>query len=61
MSELAGADHRGIDCDLSCEIPEGVKLVDMPPARHDWSGIIRCPNSGCGRTFLVQNGDSDAL
>jgi hypothetical protein len=48
-------DH--IDCEMSCEIPEGVTLTELPPPRHDWGGILRCPNDGCGRFFLVEKED----
>ena len=40
------------NCEENCEVPEGVELVEMPPSRHDWSDIIRCPNS-CGRTYMI--------
>lgn len=39
-------------CEENCEVPEGIELVEMPPSRHAWSDIIRCPNS-CGRTYMI--------
>jgi hypothetical protein len=43
-----------IDCDQRCEIPDGVTLLEMPPTRHAWSDIVRCPIEGCGRFFMVE-------
>jgi hypothetical protein len=49
-----------IKCEQQCEIPEGVVLVETPPSRHDWSDVVRCPNEGCERTFLVvDSGDGE--
>jgi hypothetical protein len=42
-----------LDCAERCQVPAGVTLKDMPPSRHAWSDIVRCPNDGCGREFLV--------
>ncbi|MFG1794218.1 hypothetical protein [Nocardia sp. NPDC049149] len=42
-----------IGCAEKCEIPDGVQLRDMPPTRHAWSDIVRCPNEGCERFFMV--------
>lgn len=44
---------RHIDCEQKCPIPDGVQLRETPPSRHDWSDVVRCPNGGCERTFLV--------
>lgn len=44
-----------IDCPLQCDVPENVTLTEMPPSRHNWSDIVRCPNVECdhAREFLV--------
>lgn len=43
-------------CQLSEDAARlGMKLAEMPPSRHDWGDIIRCPNDGCGREFMVSN------
>jgi hypothetical protein len=43
----------GVKCKLRENADEmGLKLTDMPPSRHAWSDIVRCPNDGCGREFL---------
>lgn len=45
----------GVKCKLREDADRlGAALVEMPPSRHAWSDIIRCPNDGCGREFLVQ-------
>lgn len=46
-----------INCDQQCEIPPGVTLAETPPSRHAWSDVVRCPNDGCGKTFLVVSRD----
>jgi hypothetical protein len=50
---------NAVGCPLSCELPEGV--TEVPPPRHDWNDILRCPNgteeglnAPCGRAFLVK-------
>lgn len=49
----------GEKCQLSEDTERlGMDLAEMPPSRHAWSDIIRCPNDGCGRTFLVRNMES---
>lgn len=46
--------HTGaINCELKCPIPDGVRLCEMPPARHAWADMVFCPNDDCGRNFLV--------
>lgn len=52
MGELT----KEIDCPQKCEIPAGVVLVRVPPPRHAWSDIIRCPD--CGDCFLVEKGEA---
>lgn len=42
-----------LPCPLKCDVPEGVTLAEVPPSRHDWSDVIRCPNEGCDRTWFV--------
>ena len=44
--------NKAIDCQQACEIPQGVTLVRVPPPRHAWTDIIRCPD--CGDCFLVE-------
>lgn len=48
-----------IDCPMSCDIPEGVTLTEMPESRHAWGDIVRCPNDGCGKTFLVTRSEGN--
>lgn len=44
----------GVKCRLREDADRlGAKLAEMPPSRHAWSDIVRCPNDGCGREFLV--------
>lgn len=46
----------GAKCQLAEDAARlGVNLAEMPPSRHAWDDIIRCPNDGCGREFLVTN------
>lgn len=42
-----------IDCAERCEVPEGRTLADVPPPRHAWADVLRCPHEGCGRAFLI--------
>lgn len=42
-----------IECPLKCRVPEGWTVTEMPPSRHAWSDIIRCPNDDCDRTLLA--------
>lgn len=42
-----------VDCALSCQIPDGWKLADVPEPRHAWPDVVGCPNDGCGRWFLA--------
>lgn len=51
MSE-AGETER-IHCEQRCPIPAGVNLAPVPQPRHAWADVLRCPNGGCGRCFLV--------
>jgi hypothetical protein len=46
---------RVIDCEQQCRIPEDVHLTPVPPPRHAWNDVIRCPNDGCERCFLVSS------
>lgn len=48
-----------------CQLAEdalrlGIELAEMPPSRHAWSDIIRCPNDGCGREFLVTQKEKES-
>lgn len=45
-------------CPLRCDVPSGVRLTIVPPSRHNWGDVIRCPNerADCVRTFLVEHG-----
>jgi hypothetical protein len=44
----------GVKCKLAENAAQmGVGLREMPPSRHAWSDIVRCPNDGCGREFMV--------
>lgn len=45
--------EQAIDCEQRCEVPEGVALHAVPPPRHAWGDVLRCPNDDCGRCFLV--------
>ena len=46
----------GVKCRLAEDADRlGLDLLDMPPSRHAWSDIVRCPNDGCGREFLITN------
>lgn len=49
-----------MDCDQACEVPEGVRVAWVPPPRHNWGDVVRCPNDGCGRAFLVLADGRDA-
>lgn len=40
-----------LPCDQQCEVPEGVRLAEVPPPRHHWNDVIVCPD--CGRAWLV--------
>lgn len=42
-----------MDCAERCEVPAGVRILESPPSRHAWSDVVRCPNDGCEKTFLV--------
>jgi hypothetical protein len=51
-----------IECPLACEVPEGYTLTEVPPPRHDWSDVKRCPNEPgvdfpegqeCGKVLLI--------
>jgi hypothetical protein len=57
-SSPAGKELRHIDCAQQCDIPDGVTMREMPPSRHAWSDIVRCPNDDCGRTFMVIKDES---
>lgn len=43
-----------IRCPRRCEVPEGVIATAVPPPRHAWSDVHRCPNDGCGLGLLIQ-------
>lgn len=43
-----------IDCAQRCEIPAGIAMREMPPTRHAWGDIKRCPNDDCGKFFMVK-------
>ncbi|MER7835298.1 hypothetical protein ABTY98_05145 [Streptomyces sp. NPDC096040] len=49
-------DVQRLDCPERCEIPAGVTLTEVPEPRHAWGDVHRCPNDGCGRTFLATPG-----
>ncbi|MEU0950480.1 hypothetical protein ABZ379_48855 [Streptomyces canus] len=51
---------RRLDCPQRCQIPPGVTLTEVPTPRHAWSDVHRCPNDGCGRTFLARLTDPAA-
>ncbi len=38
-------------CQEFCDVPAGFAMTIVPPSRHAWSDIVRCPN--CGLTFLL--------
>ncbi|MDH6489602.1 hypothetical protein [Streptomyces sp. SAI-127] len=50
-------DVQRLDCPQRCEIPPGITLTEVPEPRHAWSDVHRCPNDGCGRTFLAHPTD----
>lgn len=43
-----------IDCAEQCEIPPGITITEVPPSRHAWADVFRCPNDGCEKTFLAR-------
>lgn len=43
-----------IDCPLKCEVPDGVRLSEVPRPRHKWPGLIHCVNGECTKSFLVE-------
>jgi hypothetical protein len=63
-STPSGVDEPGavqrLDCPQRCEIPPGFTLTELPAPRHAWGDVHRCPNGGCGRTFLAHPTDSGA-
>lgn len=43
----------GVKCKLAEDAERlRVDLTEMPPSRHNWGDIVRCPNDGCGREFM---------
>ena len=45
---------KKLDCPHKCDVPEGIELRPVPPARHAWSDVIVCPYTDeCGLTYLV--------
>jgi hypothetical protein len=57
--DLTSPEARVIDCPLSCVIPAGYRLAEVPPPRHDWTAVIGCPNEGCARWFWTRMDDDD--
>lgn len=52
--------HTGnIDCEQSCEIPEGIGLIDVPRPRHAWGDVLLCPHDGCERAFMKTDIDGE--
>jgi hypothetical protein len=48
----------GVKCKLGEDAHRlGLRLTEMPSSRHAWGDIIRCPNDGCGREFMIANLD----
>lgn len=50
-----------IVCPLTCDVPDGVTLAEVPSPRHAWGDVVRCPNGDapksdveCERVFLVK-------
>ena len=57
MPETATCDRliEGQQCQIERDAKRlSITLTDMPPSRHNWGDIIRCPNDGCEREFLVR-------
>ena len=48
-----GLEREAKLCEKGCIEPKGYSMVEVPASRHDWDDILRCPNIGCERTFLV--------
>jgi hypothetical protein len=40
-------------CRMTCDVPAGTVMTEVPPPRHAWADVVRCPNDDCGRAFLV--------
>lgn len=54
---MADYDYVGptrMDCQKKCKVPAGMKLMPVPRPRHDWPGMLHCPNEGCGWSFLYE-------
>lgn len=43
-----------LPCDERCEVPADLEMSEVPPPRHAWDGVVRCPNNGCGRWWLIR-------
>lgn len=45
-----------MECPMNCDVPDGVKLAEVPRPRHQWGDVLACPNGKeveCERAFLV--------
>jgi hypothetical protein len=42
-----------MQCVEQCAVPEGVVIALVPATDKAFSDVVRCPNDGCGETFLV--------